>query len=296
MAEPEPKGVINVVTLREQKEGAGFTIRRSIGSSYFAPPEATDPFLMLDELPAKVFAPGEFPGAPWHPHRGMDTVMYMKKGEGSHEDSMGNKGTLKAGDCQWMTAASGIEHNEGTGHPGGEMHGFQCWINLPKAHKMDPPAYNDIGAATIPSKEVAPGVVVKVIAGECAGLSAVVQPIVPVQYLDFMCQPGGSFEHRLPQSMSTCVVHVYEGQGAFSPLKKVVKSGQAALLSADGDTLTFTAGEQGCSFLCLAGQPIREPVVWHGPFVMNTQEEIRQCFKDYQNGTFIKHKGVYRRL
>jgi len=292
----EPKGAIRVVTLREQKEGAGFTIRRSIGSSQFARTEETDPFLMLDELPRKEFAPGEFPGAPWHPHRGMDTVMYMKEGEGSHEDSMGNKGTLKAGDCQWMTAASGIEHNEGTGHPGGVMHGFQCWINLPNAHKMDPPAYNDISAPSIPVKEVAPGVVVKVIAGECDGLRAVVQPIVEVQYLDFMCQPGGTFEHQLPTGMSTCIVHVYEGQGAFTPAKKSVQMGQAALLSATGDVVTFTASEQGCSFLLLAGKPIREPVVWHGPFVMSTQEEIRQCFKDYQSGNFIKHKGEYRRL
>lgn len=162
--------MIKVETLREQKEGAGFTIRRSVGSPQF-PHTVCDPFLMLDELPRKEFKPGEFAGAPWHPHRGMDTVMYVKEGEGSHEDSLGNKGTLRAGDCQWMTAASGIEyvhcpasgeqlrarchgspgwrdvclprppiprhpraicrHNEGTGHPGGWMHGFQLWCNLP---------------------------------------------------------------------------------------------------------------------------------------------------------------------
>jgi len=226
----------------------------------------------------------------------MDTVMYMKKGEGSHEDSMGNKGTLKAGDCQWMTAASGIEHNEGTGHPGGEMHGFQCWVNLPKAHKMDPPAYSDISAATIPTKEVAPGVTVKVIAGECADLKAVVQPIVNIQYIDFMCAPGAEFSHRMADELSTCVVHVYEGEGTFSPLKRSVRAGQAALMSKEGNNLDFKAGPEGVSFLCLAGQPIGEKIVWHGPFVMNTQEEIMACFKDYQNGTFIKHKGVYRRL
>lgn len=112
-----------------QVEGAGFEIRRSVGSHHVTTAE-TDPFLMLDELPKRHFRPGEFPGAPWHPHRGMDTVMYVKLGRGSHEDSMGNKGTLNAGDAQWMTAASGIEHNEGTNHPGGLSHGFQMWLNL----------------------------------------------------------------------------------------------------------------------------------------------------------------------
>mgnify|MGYP003687024081 FL=1 len=225
----EPRGVIRVATLREQREGGGFTIRRSIGSSAFSSKE-TDPFLMLDELPRKTFRAGEFPGAPWHPHRGMDTVMYLKKGEGSHEDSMGNKGTLREGDCQWMTAASGIEHNEATGHPGGEMHGFQCWINLPKARKMDPPAYCDIAAASIPTATVAPGVIAKVIAGKVGALSAVAQPIVPVQYIDFMCEPGGTFTHQLPAGFRTCVVHVYEGSVLLSPAKKAVSAGQAALL------------------------------------------------------------------
>ncbi|KAJ1617240.1 pirin protein [Pavlovales sp. CCMP2436] len=291
MSEMDPKAVVRVVTLREQKEGGGFTIRRSIGSSSFVEKE-TDPFLMLDELPRKTFKPAEFPGAPWHPHRGMDTVMYMKRGEGSHEDSMGNKGTLRDGDCQWMTAASGIEHNEATGHPGGEMHGFQCWINLPKAHKMDPPAYADIRAASIPTATVAPGVVAKVIAGEVGELKAVVQPIVPVQCIDFMCEAGGKFSHQLPAGMSTCVVHVYEGEGDV----KGELSISDMLLIGKGDALVFEAGAKGGSFLCLAGAPINEPIVWHGPFVMNTQAEIRQCFADLQAGTFIKHKGTYRQL
>lgn len=250
----------------------------------------------LDELPLKTYRPGEFPGAPWHPHRGMDTVMYMKEGEGSHEDSMGNKGTLRSGDCQWMTAASGIEHNEATGHPGGALHGFQCWINLPKAHKMDPPSYADISAASIPTAEVAPGVVAKVIAGEVGALCAAVRPLVPVQYVDFMCQPGGAYTHALPAELRTCVVHVYKGSVLLGPAKRAVGAGQAALLSADGSALVFEAGPGGCGFLCLAGKPIGEPIVWHGPFVMNTQAEIKQCFADYQSGNLIRHKGVYRRL
>ena len=289
--------VAKVETLRTQTEGGGFTIRRSIGSAFSS--EETDPFLMLDELPLTTYRPGEFPGAPWHPHRGMDTVMYFKRGEGSHEDSMGNKGTLRAGDCQWMTDASGVEHNEGTGHPGGELHGFQMWINLPRAHKMDPPAYNDISAAAIPSAEVAPGVTAKVLAGACGPLSAAVQPIQPIQYIDFACAAGAAFEHALGAEMETCVVHVYEGEVLLGPDRVAARAGQAALLAPGGGAagaLAFVAGARGAGFLCLAGQPIREPICWHGPFVMNTRAEIQQCMREYQNGTFIKHKAAARRL
>lgn len=161
---------------------------------------------------------------------------------------------------------------------------------------MDPPSYADISANSIPTAEVAPGVIAKVIAGEVGSLKAAVQPIVPVQYVDFMCQPKGSYSHRLPQALTTAIVHVYEGTVLLGPEKKAVSAGQAALLSANGNAIVFEAGPSGCGFLCLAGQPIREPIVWHGPFVMNTQAEIKQCFADYQAGTFIKHKGVYRRL
>ena len=131
-----------------QKEGAGFVVRRPIGGPHLLDSVA-DPFLLLDELGPVEYAKGEFPGAPWHPHRGFDTVMYLKEGEGAHRDSMGNSGVLRAGDCQWMTAASGIVHDEGRDHPGGTLHGFQCWVNLPAKHKMDPPKYQDVFGHTI---------------------------------------------------------------------------------------------------------------------------------------------------
>ena len=257
---------------RKQREGAGFIIRRSIGSSDVTTQE-TDPFLMLDELPLHTYAPGEFPGAPWHPHRGMDTVMYVKQGTCGHEDSMGNKGVLKDGDCQWMTAASGIEHNEGTGHPGGPLHGFQCWINLPSANKMDPPAYNDMSAASIPSFEPAPGVKAKVIVGEVGEVKSLIKPVLKVQYIDFMVGPKASYEHMLAAEYETCIVHVYRGAGVFGADGREAKEGQC-LLFASGDSLSFSASDEGVDFLLLAGVPLKEPVVWHGPFVMNTQAQM----------------------
>ena len=281
-------------TLRSSREGAGFVIRRSIGSSSVTT-EETDPFLMLDELPLTDYKPNEFPGAPWHPHRGMDTVMYVKRGKLGHEDSMGNKGVLEDGDCQWMTAASGIEHNEGTGHPGGPMHGFQCWINLPAANKMDAPAYNDMRAASIPSFEPVAGVTAKVIVGEVGGTKSLIKPLLRVQYIDFMCTAGASYEHALEGSYETCIVHIYRGSGSFGADRKAAKEGQC-LLFGPGDSLPFTADSGGVDFLLLAGVPLREPVVWHGPFVMNSQQQIMQCFADYQSGKFIQKKATYRQL
>ena len=288
------RSVSKQFTLRSSREGAGFVIRRSIGSSSVTTKE-TDPFLMLDELPVTNYRPGEFPGAPWHPHRGMDTVMYVKQGTCGHEDSMGNKGVLKDGDCQWMTAASGIEHNEGTGHPGGPLHGFQCWINLPAKHKMDPPAYNDMSAASIPSIAPAAGVRAKVIVGECGGVKSLISPIVEVQYLDFMLEGGATYEHALPATFETCIIHVYRGAGTFGKEATQAKEGQC-LLFGGGTSVAFAAGDGGCDFLLLAGVPLREPVVWHGPFVMNTQAQIQECFRDLQSGNFIKSKATGGRI
>jgi len=279
---------------RSQREGAGFIIRRSIGSSHVTTQE-TDPFLMLDELPLTDYKPGEFVGAPLHPHRGMDTVMYVKRGTMGHKDSMGNSGVLRDGDCQWMTAASGIEHDEGTGHPGGPLHGFQCWINLPSAHKMDPPAYNDMSAESIPSVTPAAGITAKVIVGQVGAVKSLITPLLRVQYLDFICGPAASYEHALAAEFKTCIVHVYRGAGTFGADSLAAKEGQCILFGA-GDSLAFTAGPNGLDFLLLAGVPLGEPVVWHGPFVMNSQAQIMQCFQDYQSGNFIRHKGAYRKL
>ena len=232
---------------RSQREGAGFIIRRSVGSSNVST-EETDPFLMLDELPLTDYKPGEFAGAPMHPHRGMDTVMYVKRGTCGHKDSMGNSGVLKDGDCQWMTAASGIEHDEGTGHPGGPLHGFQCWINLPSKNKMDPPAYNDMTAASIPSVQPASGINAKVIVGQVGAVKSLIEPILKVQYVDFMCAAGAQYEHALAAEFETCIVHVYRGDGTFGEKKTPAKEG-TCLLFGPGDSLAWTAGADGVDFL-----------------------------------------------
>mmetsp|Transcript_51095 Transcript_51095/g.159668 ORF Transcript_51095/g.159668 Transcript_51095/m.159668 type:complete len:299 (+) Transcript_51095:57-953(+) len=291
------KRVVKKFHAHSQREGAGFIVRRPIGGSSLSDQEA-DPFLLLDELPRTNYAPGEFPGAPWHPHRGFDTVMYMKEGRGDHEDSMGNKGSLTDGDCQWMTAGAGILHNEGTNHPGGYLHGFQCWINLPKEKKMTPPAYQDIRSSSIPVVTCNDKVKAKVIAGSCAGQDAVCQTIIPVQYIDFMVQPGGEFTHDVPAEMETVIFYVYKGSAMLGPEQVVAKEGDTCLLDPRGGTKVWFKESQNeeLGFLLLAGKPIREPISRYGPFVMNTKEEIRQAFLDYQSGQLCKIKGTMRKI
>ena len=200
-------------------EGAGFEVYRPVGARIAK--ERSDPFLMLDELGPKDYRKNEFEGAPWHPHRGFDTVMYLKQGEGSHQDSSGNKGTLRAGDVQWMTAASGLQHDEGRDHPGGTLHGFQMWVNLPQANKMDPPSYHDISAKSIATFK-GNGITAKVIAGEVGGKKAIIQPKAEVQYVDFMCEPGADYKHFIPKSMTTVMAYVYKGGGVFGKSQKHV--------------------------------------------------------------------------
>ena len=192
----------------KRTEGAGFVVRRPIGDTQISDEEA-DPFLLLDEVPRTHYAPGEFKGAPWHPHRGFDTVLYLKEGRGDHEDSLGNKGSLEAGDCQWMTAGSGILHHEGANHPGGWLHGFQCWVNLPRADKMTAPYYQDIKASQIPLVQCNERVRAKVIAGAAGEVEAVCQTRSPVQYIDFMLDAGGGYVHAVPSEMETVIVYVY---------------------------------------------------------------------------------------
>lgn len=287
------------------EDDTGFKIRRPIGDSTFLSNSESDPFLMMDEHGPHEYEKGEFPGAPWHPHRGLDTVTYLKQGKGAHQvsfehdaaarlylntfmllklqDSMGNSGVLEAGDCQWLTAGSGIEHTEGTDHPGGVLHAFQLWVNLPAAHKMDPPAYQDVSAATIPLVQAAKGVRAKVIAGECGGIKAVVQTLVPIQYIDFSVDASSSFAHPLPVEMETAIAYIYSGKGSFSngeSKHQAVKSGDCVLF-ADAGAVAFRASAgEGFEFLLLAGQKLREPVVWHGPLVMNSRAQIMEAFQE----------------
>ncbi len=273
-----------VIPAQETSDGAGVKLRRSIGQSAQA---RLDPFLMLDEFgtdnPQDYIA-----GFPAHPHRGFETVTYMLDGHMLHEDHLGNRGDLKSGDVQWMTAGRGIIHSEMPQQTEGRMRGFQLWINLPAAEKMKPAAYRDIPAAAIPSAGLGDGGRVKVIAGTLRidgretpgpmqGLST--EPL----YFDVELVPGGGFGHALPPGHNA-FLYLYEGTlevGAEAPRALPLRS--AGVLSA-GDALTVRAGAEGARFILFAAKPLGEPVVQYGPFVMNTRAEIEQAIADYQGG------------
>ncbi|TDT44041.1 hypothetical protein DES49_0140 [Halospina denitrificans] len=277
--------VERVIQGQPSSDGAGVKLSRSLGQSQFA---RLDPFLMLDEFRSDESA-DYMAGFPSHPHRGFETVTYMLAGAMKHKDSLGNAGTIRAGDIQWMTAASGIIHSEMPEQQAGEMHGFQLWINLPASEKMKAPRYQDIAAERIP--ELRSGdVTVRVITGEAElGGETATGPVSGISteplYLDVVLAPGATFSQALPSGLNG-LVYVYEGEvqagsDGFSP----VVCGNAGLLSS-GDAVTLEAGSEGASLLLLAAKSVREPVVQHGPFVMNTRDEIEQAIRDYQQGRF----------
>ncbi|KAK0045357.1 pirin [Biomphalaria pfeifferi] len=258
----------------EQSEGAGARVRRSIGRSEL---RNFDPFLMLDEFSVK--APAGFPD---HPHRGFETVTYMLEGETNHEDFLGHKGTIKAGDLQWMTAGRGIVHCE---MPGKDLaKGLQLWINLRKTDKMIAPAYQELLDKDIPKVEKN-GVQVKVIAGEAFGIKSPVYTRTPAYYLDFKMSPGSQLNQPVPKDWNT-FVYILSGEAWFGPEEKsqLCKAHHTVTFNTDGDSVhVHNKSGQPCHFVVISGQPIREPVVQHGPFVMTTQEEIRQAFNDYRS-------------
>mmetsp|Transcript_15118 Transcript_15118/g.23920 ORF Transcript_15118/g.23920 Transcript_15118/m.23920 type:complete len:330 (-) Transcript_15118:37-1026(-) len=269
-------------------EGAGFLVHRPIGDRMMTTKE-TDPFLMLDELGPKEYKKGEFKGAPFHPHRGMDTVMYIIKGQGAHQDSMGNKGILKPGDIQWMTAGSGIIHDEGRNHPGGMLHGFQMWVNLPKKMKMMDPAYKTIRASQKPLFNNSQGVKAHVIAGQVGDIEGPIKTVTPIQYIEFILESGSQFTHKIGDEMETAIVYVYEGKGQFQ--KREADRGTTIKFEGKG-TITFKGGPKGVKFLLLAGKPLKEPICWKGPFVMNTEKEIEQAIRDYRTGNLVRVKAT----
>tara|TARA_B100001146_G_scaffold115333_1_gene101632 strand:- start:521 stop:1261 length:741 start_codon:yes stop_codon:yes gene_type:complete len=242
------------------------------------------PFLLLDEMGPADYGPGEAIGAPWHPHRGFETVTYMLAGQMQHEDSTGNKGSLSPGDVQWMTAGRGIIHSE---EPhvdfqknGGRMHGFQIWINLPAKHKMMQPRYQEIPAEKSPTTEK-DGVWVRVVAGECLGLQSSIDTMVPIEYIHVKMDENSTLEKEIEGSLNA-MIYVFGGEIIVQ--NKVVKDGELALLS-EGERIVIQSNMPS-QFLILAGPELNEPIARHGPFVMNTREEIQQAFIDYQNGTF----------
>ena len=268
-------------------EGAGVHLRRAFG---FDEVPLFDPFLMLDDFRGD--KPDQYiKGFPWHPHRGIETITYMLHGEVEHGDSMGNKGLIRPGDVQWMTAGSGIIHQEmPQGDASGRMGGFQLWANLPASQKMMDPRYRDVKREDIPVVSLKNGVEIRVICGDVAGTKGPVKDIViDPQYLDVFVPRGAEFIHPVKRG-HTAFAYIYEGSGQFDDQKGKSAAAGSLVLFSDGDQVAVRAGEEPVRFLLVSGKPIGEPVAWRGPIVMNTQTELKVAFDEYNSGTFIKHK------
>ena len=271
------RSVKSIVPTHTVMEGGGFQVRRpaAMGS-------LMSPFLLLDEMGPVNYAPGKAVGAPWHPHRGFETVTYLLEGEMEHEDSAGSKGTLTPGDVQWMTAGKGIIHSEMPTAKmmleGGMMHGFQIWVNLPAKDKMMNPRYQDISAAESPIAEKN-GVWARVVAGECLGVESSLDTVIPITYVHVKMENGSVLEKNLDLDLNG-MIYVFKGEIEIEG--KAVSDGSLALLS-NGTTIKITA-KANTQYLILAGPEIGEPIARYGPFVMNTREEIMQAIDDYQNG------------
>ena len=264
-------------------EGAGVTVHRTLGTPAL---RRLDPFLMLDHFGSD--DPDDYiAGFPDHPHRGFITFTYMIDGHMRHQDSMGNKGDLRSGGAQWMKAASGVIHSEMPQQSNGLMRGFQLWINLPAAEKMADPVYQEFSPEAIP--EIRQGAVrVRLLAGKYGGKRGVIDdPGTDVQYLDVTLDPGAVFARDLANSYNA-FVYVYEGSAATGAA--TLPQHSLAVLG-EGDQVEIVAGEAGARFILVAGKPIGEPVVQYGPFVMNTQAEIEQAFRDYQAGHLVRKKA-----
>jgi redox-sensitive bicupin YhaK (pirin superfamily) len=297
------RAVKRIIESRPTTEGAGVKLRRAFG---FGETEEFDPFLLFDDF--RNDNPREYlAGFPWHPHRGIETITYVLAGEVEHGDSLGNRGTLGAGDVQWMTAGRGIIHQEmPKGDPRGRMHGFQLWANLPSSLKMTAPRYQDVTATDIPEITDDDGTKVRVICGEFWGRRGPVDGIAAdPRYLDIWVPPGQ--RKTLPVETSRhAFAYVFDGAGRFRdasaphgvltdttgelddhPVRELTAD-RSLVLFDRGDEVTVQAGDDGLRFLLVSGTPLEEPVAWYGPIVMNTEDELRQAFSELRQGTFIR--------
>ena len=291
-------------TAQPAMEGAGVHLHRVFG---FEDPSLTDPFLMMDDFrndDPRLYSKG----FPWHPHRGIETITYVLDGQVEHADSLGNRGLLGPGSVQWMTAGSGIVHQEmPSGNAQGQMHGFQLWANLPSSLKMTAPRYQDITAGDIPVEGDDDGTVIKVIIGSFWGKTGPVDGIAANPMLLDVSVPAGRRKVLPVDTRSNALAYVFAGSGTFRDASdpvgiKVEKeyrgqelnirdmTGNRTLVRfGAGDEITVQAGDEGIRFLLMMGRPIQEPVAWHGPIVMNTREELQQAFRELNNGTFLKN-------
>ena len=283
-------------------EGAGVHLKRVFGYSEVP---LFDPFLLLDDFRSD--EPEYFlKGFPWHPHRGIETITYVLKGDIEHGDSLGNKGIITSGEVQWMTAGSGIIHQEmPKGDGNGRMYGFQLWANLPAGEKMMNPRYRDITDSQIPEVKLPGGITIKVICGEVSGTKGPVQNIIiDPEYIDVTVPENSEFRHATKQG-HTVLAYVIEGRGYFCREKNpfsyevegknyfdiqrdpFIENGTVVLFD-DGEEIVAITEKEKVRFLLISGKPLGEPVAWYGPIVMNTQEELQTAFEEYRRGTFVK--------
>jgi len=297
------RAVKEMLTTKSTMEGAGVKLQRAFG---FGKTAEFDPFLLFDDFrnenPADYLA-----GFPWHPHRGIETITYVLAGEVAHGDSLGNQGRMTAGDVQWMTAGSGILHQEmPKGDANGRMHGFQLWANLPAALKMTHPRYQDIPSSAIPEVTEDDGTHARIISGEFWGKRGPVEGVAAdPSYVDISVPPGKKRRIQV-ETTRNAFAYVFAGSGTFrdasTPQAVLTESAidpnaapaydaknHSLVLFDRGDEIVVQAGAEGIRFLLVSGKPLQEPVAWYGPIVMNTQAELQQAMKELQNGTFIKH-------
>ncbi len=300
----ETRKIAKVLKSKPTLEGAGVHLKRAFG---FSQVPMFDPFLLLDDFRSD--NPAHYlKGFPWHPHRGIETITYVLRGDVEHGDSMGNRGIISSGDVQWMTAGSGIIHQEmPKGDPDGLMYGFQLWANLPKSHKMMGPRYRDVKNDQIPVVSLENGTKIRVICGKVENTQGPVQDIVTdPEYLDITVPTGTKFSHPTKHG-HTVLAYIIEGKGYFCKEKEpfsyemeginyfdmkrdpFLENGDLVLFG-DGNQIEISTEEDHVRFLLISGKPIGEPVAWYGPIVMNTQDELRIAFEEYNNGTFIRHK------
>ena len=279
-----------ILESRPTIEGAGVKLRRAFGQQQVP---QLDPFLLLDDF--KSDNPTDYlPGFPWHPHRGIETITYILNGRVEHGDSIGNKGIIKSGEVQWMTAGSGIIHQEMPKKIEGTMQGFQLWLNLPGSNKMMDPRYRDVKSNQIPEVTLKNGVKAKIVAGKVGEYKGPVEHlVVDAEYIDLTIDPYTEYVHKTKRGYKV-FAYVIDGKANFSPTDEAASKN--LVIFQDGDKIKVQTKESGVRFLLISGKPLDQPVAWYGPIVMNTREELSQAFNEFETGKFIKTKKEQKEI